>query len=166
MNYKKMMEDIKKQEHELEFEKFTHDDAWELGKICAKLAKERDLGVVISIRMASGLTVFQHATPRGIPTAEIWLESKHKTVMTRYASTLYFHAFLNGNNKTLEGLKLVDNYTEFGGGFPIKVKNVGVIGSVSATGLYHFDDHNFIADCVAEFLGAKINPIVESDYKV
>ena len=42
-----------------------------------------------------------------------------------------------------------------GGGFPLTVKNTGVIGTICVSGLPHLEDHNFIVDALKEYLHRK-----------
>lgn len=49
------------------------------------------------------------------------------------------------------GLPAID-YADHGGGFPIMVRGVGVIGTVVVSGLAQQDDHMAIVDVLAEVL--------------
>ncbi|ONI42062.1 hypothetical protein AN396_00385 [Candidatus Epulonipiscium fishelsonii] len=156
-----MVDDVKYQENTLVLEKFDNEIANEIGTIIAELAKERNHVVTVSVRLANGLTVYQRSMNGAILSGETWLEAKHNTVMTRSISTLGLFA----SGKTLESLKLNGNYTQFGGGFPLKVKNAGIVGSVLVSGLYHVDDHNLIIEGLNAYLGTDVPLINEDNYK-
>ena len=40
-----------------------------------------------------------------------------------------------------------------GGGFPLTVKNAGVIGTICVSGLPHLEDHKLIVDALEQYLG-------------
>lgn len=46
-----------------------------------------------------------------------------------------------------------EKYACCGGGFPLYVKNAGVIGTVCVSGLPHMLDHKLVADTLREYLG-------------
>ena len=43
-------------------------------------------------------------------------------------------------------------YACCGGGFPIRVEEVGVIGAILVSGLDHISDHDLIVKCVSRYL--------------
>ena len=68
-------------------------------------------------------------------------------------SSLRLYMLLKKNGETLEdrGLNGKD-YVAGGGGFPIRVAGVGVIGSVIVSGLDHMADHEFAVACISQYL--------------
>ena len=141
------------QEEILQFSHFTNEDAWELGNLMVAEAARNHLPVSISIRMNSGYTVFQYGFKGTNCGTERWITRKQNTVRMVEMSSLRFYMLLKKNQETLEEHGL--NGQEFaarGGGFPIRVAGVGVVGSVIVSGLDHMADHEFVAACISQYL--------------
>ena len=43
-------------------------------------------------------------------------------------------------------------YAACGGGFPIRVEEVGVIGTIAITGLDHVSEHDLLVKCISKYL--------------
>ena len=60
---------------------------------------------------------------------------------------------LRETQETLEERFLNPNeYAACGGGFPIRVEEVGVIGSIVVSGLDHVSDHDLLVKCISKYL--------------
>jgi uncharacterized protein (UPF0303 family) len=44
-------------------------------------------------------------------------------------------------------------FAAHGGAFPIRIKDVGVVGTVTVSGLPQADDHAFVTEMIGAFLG-------------
>ena len=126
-----------KQEEELRFEHFDNDDAWKLGKILVKKAKEDKLPIAI------------------------WLQRKINSVNMIHRSTLRIHYMKSVGQDDLfvDGHLDPDEYSMMGGGFPIYVNGVGVVGVLSVSGLEHHEDHNTAVYGICKFLGKEVKLI-------
>lgn len=141
------------QEEILQFSHFTNEDAWELGRLMVAEAARNHLPVAISIRLNNGYTVFQYGFSGTNCNNELWMTRKFHTVRNMEMSSLRLFMMLKKNGETLEdrGLNSQD-YVACGGGFPVRVAGVGVIGSVIVSGLDHMADHDFAVACISQYL--------------
>ncbi|MFA9378804.1 MAG: heme-degrading domain-containing protein [Lachnotalea sp.] len=144
---------LEMQEEILQFSHFTNDDAWELGNIIVTAAKKLDVTIATSIKLNSGYTVFQHGFDGTNLVNEKWMDRKFNIVKVTEKSSLYAAMLLQRSEETLEdwGLNAKD-YAACGGGFPIRVEEVGVIGAVVITGLDHVTDHDLLIKCISKYL--------------
>lgn len=144
---------LEMQEEILQFSHFTNEDAWELGNIIVSEAKRRSRSVAVSIRLNSGFVVFQYAANGTNLHNENWIRRKFNTVRTLEQSSLHAYMMLRKSEETLEEWFLDSKeYAACGGGFPIRVEEVGVIGSIIVSGLDHVSDHDLIVKCVSRYL--------------
>lgn len=141
------------QEEILQFSHFTNEDAWELGSLMVAEAARNHLPVAVSIRLNNGYTVFQYGFQGTNYSNERWMYRKQNTVRLTEMSSLRFFMILKKNGETLEEHGLdPKEYVARGGGFPIRVAGVGVIGSVIVSGLDHMADHEFASACISKYL--------------
>jgi len=141
------------QEEILQFSHFTHEDAWELGSLMVSEAAKNRLPIVISIRLNNGFTVFQYGFKGTNYNNEQWLTRKQNTVRTMEMSTLRLFMQLKNRGENLEDQGLNNQeYIYGGGGFPIRIPGVGVVGSVLVSGLDHMADHEFVVSCISQYL--------------
>lgn len=148
-----LMRLLELQEEILQFTHFTNADAWELGNMIVAEAKKRGVSVAVSIRLNNGLTVFQYCFEGKNLTNEDWMRRKYNVVKTTETSSLYLYTKLKKTERTMADIFLDENdYANSGGGFPIRVEEVGVIGAIIVSGLNHVADHDLIVKCVAKYL--------------
>jgi uncharacterized protein (UPF0303 family) len=84
-----------------------------------------------------------------------WIRRKRNTVLRFGRSSYAVGIQLDLEHKTLEerhGLSLAD-YAAHGGGFPIVLRNTGLIGTIIASGLAQRDDHELIVAVLSELQG-------------
>lgn len=148
-----IMKILEMQEEILQFTHFTNADAWELGSMMVAEAKKRDLHVEISIRLNNGMVVFQHCLDGTKLHNEQWVVRKSNTVKVMETSSLYLYAKLNKCEQTMADQFLDErDYACCGGGFPIRVQEVGVIGTIMVSGMNHVADHDFIVKILSKYL--------------
>lgn len=150
----KKIEILKKQEELLQFPCFNHNTAYELRTFMVSRAQKQNITIAVSIRMNNGCIVFQHCPDGTNLLNQKWMERKFNTVSLMERSSLLSALIFEQDGDTLEshGLSTID-YALCGGGFPIRIKgNSTVIGTIIASNLYHIADHEFIIDCLKEFL--------------
>ena len=144
---------LKLQEQVLQFSQFDETDAWALGQAMRALAVKRKHPFVIDIRVA-GRKLFYTALPGTSPENQDWVQRKINVVMRQHKSSYLMGRELLKNGKVLDesqGVSPID-YATHGGCFPITIKNVGVVGSITVSGIPQRDDHNFAVECIAAHL--------------
>lgn len=154
---KRDLEIIAGQERLLHFEAFTAKTAWLLGSRLRAEAEERSAAMTFEIQLA-GRTLFLAATD-GAPAGQLdWIRRK-RNVVTRFGRSSYAISLeLELSGLTIEarhGLTLAD-YAMHGGGFPIALRDTGVVGSVIASGLTQRADHAMVVNALAALLGLDV----------
>ena len=144
---------IEAQERTLVFRGFSNDDAWALGSILVELARERVLAVTIDITRGEQ-QLFHAAMPGTSAHNDAWITRKTRTVREFSVSSLLAdqRAKLGGNS--FEAAPWIDplRYAGHGGSFPINVAGVGVVGTVTVSGLPQLEDHALAVEAVTAFL--------------
>src|SRR5665213_1627023 len=132
MSLGKDIAQIKVQEQLLQFENFSEADAWALGSQMREAAIASKHPFVIDIRIA-GRKLFYTALPGAVPDNESWVEHKINVVMRYHKSSYRKGRELAQNGRLLDesqGVLPID-YAAHGGCFPIAIKNVGVVGTIT-----------------------------------
>ena len=146
---------LEAQERNLVFTRFDNADSWRLGSAMVAAAIERGLAVTIDIRR-HGQQLFHAALPGTTADNDSWVERK-VNVVNRFAAASY----LVGRRLAARGTALDEAlgvepllFAAHGGAFPVRVKDVGVVGTVTVSGLPQADDHAFVTEMIGAFLGA------------
>lgn len=145
-----LLAQCEREEERLQFTSFSRADALALGLRLVEDAKAFPDPVAVEITV-NGLVVFRYFPDGARLDSELWLARKRRSVELMDMSSLHFLAWLEANGETLEGRKLpADDYAAGGGGFPIRVRGTGMIGSVCVSGLPdHRDDHCLVTGALA-----------------
>ena len=145
--------DVEAQEHELVFARFDNTDAWRLGCRLVETAQQRGLGVTVDIRRGPQ-QLFHAALPGTTPDNDSWVERKVR-VVERFGASSY----LVGLRSRRQGITFaaqhdlpLQEYAAHGGAFPVHVQRVGIVGTVTVSGLPQADDHALVVEVVREFL--------------
>lgn len=142
--YYKMLEE---QENLLQFTEFTSETALTLGMIMINRAKLENKKVTMEI-VRYNQKLFFYASNGARPNAEYVIEGKKRLV------NRYYHCSAYITRKIKENQMRVDKDMEFNigaGSFPIIIKNVGIVGTITLSGLDK--DHDYIVDAITEYLG-------------
>lgn len=153
MTVEELVKVLEMQEEILQFSSFTNVDAWELGNMVIQEAKRLGLTIAVRIRLNNGYTVFQYGMDGTNLLNEQWMTRKENTVKTLEESSLRFCMNLRANQESLEDHFLDPReYAACGGGFPIRVEEVGVVGTIVVSGLDHVSDHDLLVKCISKYL--------------
>jgi uncharacterized protein (UPF0303 family) len=145
--------ELEAQERRLVFTHFDNTDAWRLGSAMVAAATARELPITIDIRR-HGQQLFHVALPGTAPDNDGWIERK-VNVVNRFGAASY----LVGRRFAARGEQLDESvgveprlFAPHGGSFPIRIVDVGVIGSVTVSGLPQAEDHAFVVEMIQTFL--------------
>jgi len=153
MTIDELIKILEMQEQILQFSHFNNADAWELGNIIVVEAKKREIPIAISIQLNNGYIVFQYGMDGTTLLSQDLLRKKHNTVKTTEKSSLHVGMFLRKEELALKDWCLDESdHTTSGGGFPIRVEEVGVIGTITISGIEHIVDHDILIKCISRYL--------------
>jgi uncharacterized protein (UPF0303 family) len=143
---------------------FLRREAWELGKILVDDILEQSLVLAVSIRLMSGLVLFQYLPEGTTANNERWASRKFNAVCELEISSLLNTLRLKKRIRTLENIGLDPKIQALSGGaFPIRLKGSGLVGAVAASGLPHLADHEAIVKAMSRFLGRSNCPHMTLD---
>lgn len=136
----------------LEREGFTLDDAVRLGLHATALAREAALPIIIEVHHGDRVA-FKAALPGSIPDSDHWIVRKSRVVRRWQAATLEMRlrAIEGGTTFSEQWLVPETEYAAHGGGVPILVRGVGMVGGIYASGMPQLEDHDFLIRALRTF---------------
>lgn len=129
--------------------RFDAADALALGRLATDRAMAASLPIVIEV-WRLGRLAYRAVLPGGPVESDSWLERKRHVVERFETSTMAMRVRYEERGTTFEaatGLSVRD-YAAHGGGYPIVVDGVGIVGGFYASGLPQVDDHEFLIACL------------------
>lgn len=153
MTMDELIKVLEMQEEILQFSHFTNADAWELGSLLLLEIRKRGACAAVSIRLNSGLTVFQYCDDGMTKYNQELMRKKCNTVQLTERSSLHLYMLGAQSGESLKQMALDPaDYVALGGAFPIRVEEVGVIGAVAVSGLGQVSDHDLLVKCIGKYL--------------
>lgn len=151
------MDDVLKQllqeEQDLQFTKFNEETAWQIG--CQLVERARQEGLPVTIDIARGSHQLFHASLRGTSADnDEWIKRKVRLVYRFGHSSFYIGQLLKSKGKRIEEAYLLSesDYAPHGGCFPVIIKETGVIGTITVSGLAQEDDHKLVVQAIRDYL--------------
>ena len=151
--HQQLLRTLQQHEDELQFSEFTNDTALTLGLRLLEAARRERKALTIDI-CRNGQQLF-HAALAGTSTDnDVWIRRKNRVVNHYGHSSFYVGTDFRARGKTFErdSRLSIDDYAAHGGAFPVIVRNVGAVGTVSVSGLPQADDHAFVVRELRGFL--------------
>lgn len=148
-----ILQQLLQEEKELQFTKFNEETAWNLGSQLVENARSKNLPVTIDI--TRGTHQLFHASLRGTaPDNDEWVKRKVRLVYRFGHSSFYVGQMLKSKGKSIEQSYLVSEseYAPHGGCFPIIVKDTGIVGTITVSGLPQEEDHNLVVQAIRNYL--------------
>lgn len=141
------------QEDEIQLSHFNNHTAWELGHLIKLAAEKLSVSVAIEVYAFEHVlfSYFMHGTNKD---NHDWIKRKRQTVM-RFGHSSYYQGQYNASkNRDFEAQPHIDpkEYCAHGGSFPIRIKNSGLIGAVTVSGLPQETDHQLAVDALREVM--------------
>lgn len=133
------------EEKKYELKTFNSENARRIGEYAILYAKEHQLDICIDI-YAYSKQLFHYCGDRCTPSNERFIKKKRNSVLFFGHSTKFLYRKNNGNQEVLSqkyGLNTTD-YTLTPGGFPIKLKDSGIVGTICVSGLEPEEDHKLV----------------------
>jgi len=153
MNNNDLLEQLIKEEQELQFDFFSMETAHTIGLSIMKVGKDAKYPIAIDITR-HGQQLFHIALEGSTPDNDAWIKRKSQLVNRVSHSSYYVSTKLAISGKTIEESLLISGaeFAPHGGSFPIIIKNTGVIGTITVSGLASADDHKLVVDAIRGYL--------------
>lgn len=147
------------EEEKYQFTSFAQTDAKILGELLFQKSLKYNKPAAIEIRF-NHLIVYRFFPDGTNKNNELWLQAKANTVDMLGISTLHLYVELERSGESLREHRMKEeDYARFGGGFPLKLKGSGVVGSICVSGLMHTEDHQVIIEALDEYFGSVIQNV-------
>ena len=87
-----------------------------------------------------------------------WIKRKNNVVNRFGHSSYYMGISLQSMGQTIEDKYLISSrdYAAHGGAFPLIIKDVGVVGTITVSGLPQQEDHELVVTTLRQFLASSI----------
>jgi uncharacterized protein (UPF0303 family) len=148
-----ILEQLLQEERDLQFVSFHEDTAWQIG--CQLVERARKEGLPVTIDITRGDHQLFHASMSGTSADnDEWIKRKVRLVNRFGHSSFYMGQLLKSKGRSLEEAYLIpeSDYAPHGGCFPIIVKNTGMIGTITISGLAQEDDHKLVVQAIRDYL--------------
>ena len=137
------------QEETLTLRHFTNHDALRAGQYVIDRALREQLSVAVELKR-NGQRLFYAALDGTAPDQEEWIRRKSNVVLRHGHSSLYMRLYNESKNRSYHTMYAVDpaDYADAGGSFPVRVAGVGVIGTITVSGLSQEADHQLAVEAL------------------
>ena len=151
--FDELLKVLRHQEDDIQFASFSNDRALEVGLALVRAAREKGKAVTVDITRA-GQQLFHFAMAgTSIDNGE-WVKRKNRVVNRFGHSSYYMGIMLKNAGQTIEEKYLLpeSEYAPHGGAFPLIIKGVGVVGTVTVSGQHQEEDQELVVGLLREFL--------------
>ena len=148
-----LLERLLQEEQELQFESFNESTAWQVG--CQLVERAQKEGLPVTIDVTRGSHQLFHASLSGTSVDnDEWIKRKVRLVYRFGHSSFYVGQLLKSKGKDLEEAYLIpeSDYAPHGGCFPVLVRNSGMVGTITVSGLPQEEDHRLVVQAIREYL--------------
>nr|WP_324258082.1 heme-degrading domain-containing protein [Cellvibrio fontiphilus] len=144
------------QEAELQLRYFNNSTAWELGSLIKAAADQNAAPIAIEI-YGFEQVLFSYFMPGTNKDNQDWINRKRQSVMRFGHSSYYTGQYNLAKNRNFETIPHLDpkQYCAHGGAFPLRIKNSGLIGAATVSGLAQEMDHQMVIDALRKIVLAQ-----------
>ena len=150
--YEARMLEVRGEEDEIQFGTFSNALALRIGLRLVEVATEAGQAVTIDI-MRGEQQLFHHALEGTSADNDSWIQRKNRVVRRFGHSSFYMGLYYRSQDTTLQEKSLLDprEFAPHGGAFPLTIRGVGVVGTVTVSGLPQEEDHKLVVKVLREF---------------
>jgi uncharacterized protein (UPF0303 family) len=151
---------LREQEAEIQFTEFSNETALEVGLALLEAARATGKAVTIDITR-SGQQLFHYAMSGTSVDNDEWVKRKSNTVLRFGHSSYSMGISLKNADQTIKQKYLLSEseYAAHGGSFPLLIRNVGIVGTITVSGLPQAEDHELVVTTLRAFLAKKLGVI-------
>lgn len=151
--YAELLQELLEQEAELQFSHFTNEIALEVGLALLREVQKQGKSVTIDIAR-NGQQLFHYAMPGTAVDNDEWIRRKNNVVNRFGHSSFYMGMRLKSAGQSIEEKYLISSheYAVHGGAFPLMIKGVGVVGTITVSGLPQQEDHEVVVTVLRQVL--------------
>jgi uncharacterized protein (UPF0303 family) len=147
-----ILKEILQQEKELQFTEFSNETALKIGLMIVDRAKQAKQAITVEI-IRNDQLLFHYAMDGTAQDNDNWVRRKANTVKRFGHSALYYYKTFENPTQFYTNIQLDSKDCAYAGGaFPIIIKNTGIIGSVTVSGLTNEEDHAMVVGVIREYL--------------
>jgi uncharacterized protein (UPF0303 family) len=148
------IEKIIEQEQKLVFSSFDEHVAFSIGTAIRERALKEELALVADLRLWDR-PLFYIAMPGTTGDNPHWVRRKANTVQRLQKSTYRIVLEKSWEGDVFPPRRGLDpmEYVLAGGGFPIRVQGIGVVGALTVSGLHERDDHEVAVTAICAQIG-------------
>ena len=152
------MEELIKEERTREFPKFNADIAYDIGKYITDYSFKENKEISVEI-FAYGKIMYRFSSDLSTQNHDLWLLRKRNVVLFFNHSSKYIYNKINKDQSVLVskyGLNY-EKYAAVSGSFPIIIKDCGLVGAITVTGLTPDEDHQIVLEAIENNLKSSCN---------
>jgi uncharacterized protein (UPF0303 family) len=152
-DYDTLLQTLRKQENELQFTSFSNEYALELGLALLKGTVTKGKAVTIDITRY-GQQLFHYAMEGTSMDNDEWIKRKSNVVRRFGHSSYYMGIYLKNAGQSIQEKYLLpeSEYAAHGGSFPLIIRGVGVVGTITVSGMPQAEDHELVVETLRQFL--------------
>ena len=150
-DYGVLLEALIQEETDFQFAEFTNITAYHIGNSIIEKALRENKSIVVNIQREGELLFYTKMNGTTL-NHDDWVTRKNNTVLHFKHSSYYTHVYLKSINSNVEAYSLdpKDSAAE-GGAIPLIIKDRGIVGTITVSGLAGEEDHKMITDVLIEF---------------